>query len=178
VDKSPEGTLMLVRRFIFHPLPTLALSLAGAALYAGYATLRFSGDKLSNQYLYVVPIVAPFVAFLCDRAARFHQSSVIQLVIDVLVVGTAMWRVFGNVPYISGHALFLTYALLSTNTRVAQVTAAVVLLEVIYLKLFVWHDVVTPFSGLALGAVAALIARRYGGSIRIKAQSPQPTVGR
>ncbi|MFL6209815.1 MAG: hypothetical protein ACJ74W_13245 [Pyrinomonadaceae bacterium] len=155
---------MSIRPLTFHPLLTLALSLAGASLYAIYATLHFSGDKLANQYLYVVPIVVPFVAFLCDRAARFRQLTAVQLAIDALVVGTAMWRVFGNVPYISGHALFLTYALLSTNRRVAQITAALVLLETIYLKLFVWHDVVTPLSGIILGTLVALIARRYHGT--------------
>lgn len=138
----------------------LALALTGAALYAVYAAWRFAGEKLTNQYLYVVPIVAPFVAFLCDRANRRRQATVLQLTLDLLVVGTAMWRVIGNVPYISGHALFLTYCLLSTKTRVAQITAALILLETLYLKLFVWHDVVTPTSGLVLGLAAALIVRR------------------
>lgn len=152
---------MLLRSRLFYPPSVLALSLLSAALYAGYATLRFSGDKLSNQYFYVVPIVVPFVAFLFDRAERVHQRTRAQFVIDGIVVLTAMWRVIGDVPYVSGHALFLTYALLSTRSRVALVTAALIMLEVLYLKIFVWHDWITPTGGIVLGSVAAFISWRH-----------------
>ena len=54
-----------------------------------------------------------------------------------------MMRVFGDVPYVSGHALFLTYAIMSRGSRVVRVTATLVMIEVIYLKLFVWHDFIT-----------------------------------
>jgi hypothetical protein len=149
-----------LRSITFHPLSVLLFSLIGASLYAGYATLRFSGDKLFGIYLYVVPIVIPFSAFLFDRAERFRQINFIQLATDGLVVGTAIWRVIGNVPFISGHALFLAYALLSTRSRVAQITAAIVMIQVIYLKYIVWRDWITPTSGIVLGAIAALLAWR------------------
>ena len=149
------------RSIIFHPLTVLLFSLMGASLYAFYATLRFPGDKLSGIYFYVVPIVIPFVAFLFDRAERFRQSNHIQLALDVLIVGTAIWRVIGHVPFISGHALFLTYALFSSRSRVAQITAAIVMLQVIYLKYIVWHDWITPTSGIVLGMLAALIRWRF-----------------
>lgn len=145
---------------IFHPAAVLTFSLLGAGLYALYATLRFPADKLPGQYLYVAPIVAPFVAFLFDRAERFRQSPPLGLVVDVVVVGTAVWRAVGHVPFVSGHALFLSYALLSGRSRVTQIMAAVVLLEVIYLKYFVWHDWVTPSTGMLLGSAAAFLVRR------------------
>lgn len=151
------------RSFIFHPLIVLSLSLIGAALYALYVTLRFPSGSLWGQYFYVAPIVVPFAAFLFDRAARHRQVTAFQLIIDVLVVGTAIWRVIGHVPYISGHALFLTYALLSTRSRVAQITAAVVMLQVIYLKYLVWDDWITSTIGIALGLLAAL-ARMWLGA--------------
>jgi hypothetical protein len=163
-----EQTFASSRPFIFHPLTVLFLSLGGAALYALYATLRFSSGSLWSQYYYVTPIVVPFVAFLFDRAERFRQLTAIQLVTDALVVGTAVWRAIGHVPYISGHALFLTYALFSTRSRVAQVTAAIVMLQVIYLKYIVWHDWVTSTCGIALGLLAALVTRRF--SSRSKAE--------
>lgn len=150
----------LPRPFIFHPAVVLTFSLLGAGMYALYATLRFPADKLPGQYLYVVPIVAPFVAFLFDRAERFRQSPPLRLIVDALVVGTSVWRAVGHVPFVSGHALFLTYALLSCRSRVGQVTAAAVMLEVIYLKYFVWHDWVTPTTGMLLGAAAAFLVRR------------------
>jgi len=63
--------------------------------------------------------------------------------------------VIAHVPYVSGHTLFLTYALLSTRTRVAQITAAVVMIQVIYLKYIVWGDWITSTIGIALGLLAA-----------------------
>lgn len=152
---------MSPRRFVFHPLVVLLCSLLGALLYAAYAASRFSGDKLRGVYIYVVPIVVPFIAFLFDRAKRFRGLAMIVLVVDILVVGISMWRVVGHVPYISGHALFLSYALLSSRTRIARGAAAVVMLQVIYLKYIVWHDWITPTSGIVLGTLAAFIAWRF-----------------
>ncbi len=125
-------------------------TLRGAALPA---------DRLYNQYLYVVPIVVPFVAFLFDRAERGSRAVLFRTVLDALVVVTAMWRVIGDVPFVSGHALFLSYALLSSRSRFARVSAGAVMLEVIYLKYFVWHDHVTATVGMILGAAAALCLR-------------------
>ena len=121
-----------------------------------YVTLRFPSDSLWGQYFYVTPIIVPFAAFLFDRAARHSQISAFELIVDVLVVGTAMLRVIAHVPYVSGHALFLTYALLSTRSRVAQITAAVVMLQVIYLKYIVWGDWITSTIGIGLGLLAVL----------------------
>jgi hypothetical protein len=142
----------------------MSLSLIGAGLYALYATLRFPSDSLRGQYFYVTPIVVPFAAFLFDRASRRRKITAFQAIVDVLVVGTAMWRVIGNVPYVSGHALFLIYALLSTRSRVAQLTAAVVMLQVVYLKYFVWGDWITATNGFALGLLAALVRMWLGGN--------------
>lgn len=152
---------MSVRSIVFHPLIVLLVSLLGASLYAFYATLRFSEDQLFGLYFYVAPIVVPFVAFLFDRTQRVRQSNLIQFAIDVLVVGTAMWRVIGTVPFVSGHALFLSYALLSTRSRVAQITSGIVMFLVIYLKYLVWHDWVTPTSGIVLGTLAAIVRWRF-----------------
>jgi len=150
------------RRFSFHPLIVILVSLSGAFLYALWATWRFSGDKLANQYLYVVPIVVPFLAFLIGRVRCIPETNKIGFALDLLVVGTAMMRVIGDVPYVSGHALFLTYAALGPGTRSSRITAVVVWIEVLYLKFFVWHDLITPITGMTLGAIMALIAKCYG----------------
>jgi hypothetical protein len=145
---------------LFHPLIVLLFAIGGALLYAALITWRYSGRNLENQYLYVVPIVVPFVSFLLDRAERLRHLKIGRLVVDALVVGTAMMRVIGNVPFVSGHTLFLTYAILGSASRVTQITASLVMLEVIYLKYFVWHDPISSSSGIVLGVIAALIARR------------------
>lgn len=169
-------TLSAFRPCAFHPALILACSLAGACLYAIYAALRFPADKLPGQYLYVAPIVVPFVAFLFDRAERLRLLTPVQLAVDAAVVLTAMWRVFGDVPYVSGHALFLTFALLSSRRRVAQATAAVILLEVVYLKFFVWHDWITATVGVLAGSAAAFISRRQREGARPERSASGPAI--
>jgi hypothetical protein len=148
----------------------LLLSLGGASAYAIWVTLRYPGGRLLNQYIYVVPIVVPFVSFLIDRAEKmcptnFSLSFItarwcFAALIDAIVVGTSMMRVIGNVPYISGHTFFLSYAVLTTKSLVAKTLAALVLLETVYLKYFVWHDLVTSTVGIMCGSLAAVVALR------------------
>jgi hypothetical protein len=83
-------------------------------------------------------------------------------VVDIVVVGAAMMRVVATLPLVSGHTLFLTYAILGPGSRVTRITASVVMIEVIYLKYFVWHDSISSSIGIALGIIAALIAHRFG----------------
>ena len=157
------GPSLKTRPLIFHSCVVLLLSTGGALLYAGWITWRLDGRNLENQYVYVVPIVIPFVSFLLDRAERIQELKVLGLVVDVLVVGTSMMRVIGDVPFISGHTLFLTYAILGPASRVTRITSSLVMLEVIYLKYFVWHDPVTSSTGIVLGTIAALVTHRFGG---------------
>ena len=89
-----------------------------------------------------------------------HQLSRQQVMVDVVVVGLAVARVFTSFPFVSGHTLFLTYAIGSSRSRVTVVTASLVMLQVIYLKYFVWHDVVTSTSGIILGGLAAYLVTR------------------
>jgi hypothetical protein len=155
----PHSRKTSLRTRPFHPSIVLLLSLAAASLYAVWAHWRFGGQNLQNQYLYVVPIVVPFFSFLLDRVERIKRASIAGLAIDFLAVGTSMMRVIGNVPYVSGHTLFLSYAILGPASRVTRITASLVMLEVIYLKYFVWHDPVTSSAGIMLGTIAALITR-------------------
>lgn len=148
---------MSSQRLIFHPFVVLIFSLIGASSYAFYAARGVSEDQVAGHLFYLFPIVIPFVAFLFDRAERFRQTSILKFLVDALVIGTAMGRVVGNVPYVSGHTLFLTYCLASTRSRIPRVAAAMVLLQVIYLKYFVWHDWITSTSGIVLGALAAFV---------------------
>lgn len=167
---------MKTRSFIFHPLVVLIVSLIVASIYATYAALRFPADILPAHLSYVLPIIIPFAAFLFDRAERLRQYAIIQLVVDLLIIGTALGRVVGNVPLVSGHTLFLTYCLLSTRSIVPRFTAAIVLLQVIYLKYFVWHDWTTSTSGILLGAFAAFIVWWFKERAEGKRLIPRPTI--
>lgn len=161
----------MTSRRTFHPVIVLLVSLAGAAAYAAWASSRFGGETLSSQYVYVVPIVVPFVAFLLDRTIEIRTAGLFVLTVDALVVFTAMMRVIGNVPYVSGHALFLTYAILRPGSLVTRITAALVMIEVLYLKLLVWHDFVTPVGGIVLALIAAWLVRQLRTRQSVASQS-------
>lgn len=66
----------------------------------------------------------------------------------------------GLVPLISGHALFLTFAMAGPSSRLTRISSAIVMIQVIYLKFFVWHDSVSPVTGMLLGLIAAFIVWR------------------
>jgi len=123
--------------------------------------LNRSVFTFSASFFYVVPIIVPFVAFLFDRAEHWKESRTLRVLVDVIVVGTAIGRVVANVPFVSGHTLFLTYAMFSSRSRAVKISAAVVMLQVIYLKYVVWHDWVTSTSGIALALLAAYVANRF-----------------
>jgi len=148
--------------FLFHPLVVLVCAGAGVLTYVVLVRWRFQGGNLTNHLVYTLPIIVPFVAFLFDRAQRVWETGWLELMIDLAVVATSILRAMGVVPLVSGHALFLTYAIARPGSRVTKITALIVMLQVIYLKFFVWHDPVTPATGILLGLFAAFVVRRLG----------------
>jgi hypothetical protein len=141
------------RRLIFHPLVILGTALISASLFSLLIIFLFHGERRTYFLYYFVPVGIPFVAYLFDRLDRWRELSRGQWIIDLLVVALSLGRAFLPIPLISGHALFLTYALLSTRSWPARITAAIVMFEVCYLKLIVWHDF-TLLGGLTLGCIA------------------------
>ena len=146
-----------MRRNRFRILFVLLGALLVMVSYVAFMRWRHPGGDLSNNFFYVLPIIVPFVAFVFDRAERLRSASLIELTIDCVVVGTAMMRVIGDVPFVSGHALFLTYAITRPGTWLTKVTASLVMMQVLYLKFFVWRDSITPVTGIALGLLAGLL---------------------
>ena len=121
--------------------------------------------------MYVVPIVVPFVAYLLDRGERWSERNKKQKLIDAIVVLIAR-RVIGNVPFVSGHTLFLSYCIITSRSLVARLTALIVMAQTVYLKYFVWHDWVTSTSGIVLGCVAAIIAWQMEDHVMLRANAP------
>jgi len=166
-DKRFERENMLAQsKTNFHPLIVLASSLVAASLYALYALqsphTRANISDPAGSFWYVVPIVVPFVAFLFDRFERLRQLNPSHFVIDLIVVGAAVGRVVAHVPLVSGHTLFLTYAIISSRSRVVKIATAIVMAHAVYLKYFIWHDLVTSTTGILLGAVAGFLVFRFG----------------
>lgn len=131
-------------------------------LYAATMKWRFAGVDLRLHFIYVLPIIVPFVAFLLDRGAQVRTAGWQESVIDFIVVAVSILRALGVIPLISGHALFLTYAIVRPGSWLTKVTALLVMVQVLYLKIFIWDDQVTPFTGIAAGLMAALLVRGLG----------------
>jgi hypothetical protein len=108
----------------------------------------------------MTPIAVPFVAFVLERAEGLSKSGWPVGLLDVSVTGIALSRMFYPVPGISGHVLFLTYALFTLRYRVSRLFAALVLAQTLVLKVVFWHDYQTPPGGLLLGITGALLYHR------------------
>jgi hypothetical protein len=142
--------------FFSRPAIMLGLALAAAALFCGWIILRFEGEKQWYYLYYFAPISVPFVCFLLERADTLRNKTAWPYLIDLPVLVLSLIRAFYPLPFISGHAYFLSYALLTTRNWPARLTAALVLLEVIILKVFVWHDA-TLLGGMAAATFSALL---------------------
>ena len=164
------------RRFLFHPLTVLIIALIAALIFALFVNLFFKGEQRWFYLYYFTPIGIPFVAFLFERAERNALASKAAWGIDAVIVGLSLLRSVILIPVISGHALFLTYSLLTSRSKIARITALLVLLEVAYIKIFMWSDA-TIIGGVLVGCVAALLYGRMGFSdpaARASARSSGP----
>jgi hypothetical protein len=144
-----------MRQSIFQARTVLATSFAGALLFSA-AVLVFGGGRRFFYLYYFMPIGIPFIAFLFDRAERWRETPWAQKGLDAAVLALSLLRMLVAVPLISGHSLFLAYALLSARSWPARATAALVLLEVFLIKVFLWRDA-TLLGGLVVGVLAALL---------------------
>jgi len=147
------------RQYLFHPVTVILVSIAAASIFALLVTVLFDGEFRWFLLYYFTPIGIPFVAFLFDRAEQNELAPVASRAIDLAVLIPALTRAFVRLPFVSGHALFLVYSLLTSRSKVARMTAVLVLLQVAYLKLFVTHDTAL-FGGVIVGCLAALVYRR------------------
>jgi hypothetical protein len=139
----------------------LLCSFAGAAL-VGLWLLRDSSVRAtvldpSGTFQYFVPLMVPMIAFMFERVEHAREANFFQHGIDFLVFGLAVGRVVGDVPFISGHTLLLSYALLCSKSKIVRISAIAVLAQTLYLKYFVWHDFVTSNAGIILGCALALL---------------------
>lgn len=148
-------------RYIFHPMTVLTTAVFATAVFALLVYIIFDGDRRLYVLYYSAPIGIPFVCFVFDRAERYKTTPTALWVVDVAVLLPALTRALVPIPLISGHALFLSFALLTSRSKVARLTASLIMLQVAFMKIFLWHDV-TIVGGVLLGGFAALIYRRLG----------------
>ena len=155
LDKLPKSLS------IFQPRRVLLLSVAGAALVGLYLlrspSVRATVLDPSGTFQYFVPLMVPMIAFMFERVEHVREANFFQHGVDYLVFALAVGRVVGNVPYISGHTLLLSYALLQSKSKLVRISSIIVLAQTLFLKYFVWGDFVTSTVGIALGCTLALL---------------------
>jgi len=156
-----SNTLVDLRKQMFRPRIVLLCSFAGAAL-VGLWLLRHSWVRETvldpgGTFQYFVPLMVPMIAFMLERVERAREANFFQHGFDFLVFSLAVGRVVGDVPYISGHTLLLSYALVCSRSRIVRISALLVLAQTLYLKYFVWHDFVTSNIGLVAGCALGLL---------------------
>jgi hypothetical protein len=137
----------------------LAFAVGVAVAFAVLVTLRFTGPMRSFLIGYFAPIVVPFVLWLIERWDLRASYTRPQFGLDALVLVVSALRATDHFPLVSGHALFLVYALGTTRSPIVLATAMVVLAEVVFLKLFVWRDI-TLWVGVVVGMGLVALWRR------------------
>jgi hypothetical protein len=162
LDKKHSDIKMQLRKnlqdLLFHPLVAPATSLLTTLVFVFLIILRYEGEGRHYLLYYFAPLVIPYIAFVFDRLKNWNTIHNTQRLIDIFVLVISMMRLFITVPFTSGHALILTYIALSTQSLLARISAALVLLEVFYIKIFMWNDL-SFFGGALLGIIAAVLFR-------------------
>jgi hypothetical protein len=149
-------------------LVDLAIALGLAAAYAVSVVLRRSGHWLVYDLSYNLPIVVPFALLLLDRFRKRSALGVARCLVDAVVIALAASRVFLPVPFVSGHALFLTHAL-GTTRGVPRVAAALVMAEVTVFKI-VWMDP-SWLGGVVIGILGTWAWKRCARSRNVPASA-------
>ena len=107
-------------------------------------------------FFYFFPVFVTFFIFVFERLENYRNIHLAQWGIDAVVVAFSVLRAFYEVPIISGHALFLTFAFITLKRLSSRVLILLVWFQVLYFKLFVLHDP-TFFGGFIFGNIAALL---------------------
>jgi hypothetical protein len=145
---------------LFHPFVVIVVSGLATLIFVMTMLLlpRFAGEGRFYLLYYHAPIAFAFVTYLFDRAKQARAIQPRRWAIELSVVGLALSRTLMPVPFISGHALFLTYFILTASSRFARWVAVLVMLDVIYVKLVFVQDL-TLLGGVVVGLLAALLVR-------------------
>ena len=155
---------------IFQPGLVLLCSLTGAALVGLYLCrgehVRATILDPGGTFWYFVPLMVSCFAFMMERVQHVRQANFFQHGVDFLVFGLAVGRVTGgDVRYISGHTLLLSYMLVSSRSNIVRITSILVLVQTLFLKYYVWGDFVTSNVGMLLGcalaAIVWVVSRRF-----------------
>ncbi|MCC6876902.1 MAG: hypothetical protein IT378_21535 [Sandaracinaceae bacterium] len=140
----------------------ILLGALGACALLVAAKSIFTGLNAYFLY-YTLPIAVPFAAFLIERLA--DRGAISAALVDASVIVLSISRAFYPVPFVSGHVLFTAYAFATANSRAVRWSAALVLAEVMVLKLALWGDFGTPAGALSIAVIGWRVHTRLVGRV-------------
>ena len=112
-------------------------------------------------YWYQTPVGFVFVLFAIDRWQMRLARLTWRWILDIVVLLVSISRTVTWFLPLSGHTLFLTYAIFTSQRKWVSGVAFVVLIEAIVIKHFWLNDDSTPWVGMIGGLAAAGVAM-YG----------------
>ena len=139
-----------------------ALLLAALACLAGLCILLPASSLAEERrfsLLYNWPLFSAFFLWLYCRLQENTKFPLSKIALDALVVGLAASRLFGSLIPSSGHALFLSYSLLTVSNRSYRILAGVLLMGTVALKWY-WGDYRSWVYGIAAGLLCGFIYGR------------------
>ncbi|MFN0110939.1 MAG: hypothetical protein ACKVZH_18925 [Blastocatellia bacterium] len=107
---------------------------------------------------YNLPVFALGLWWLAARIRNRCELTFLGAATDLLVVAAGFSRFLGASIPTSGHALFLSYGLLTVANKPYRICALIFLAVTVGLKLS-WGDCSTWFYGIVFGAGLALLNR-------------------
>lgn len=131
--------------------------------FIGLALLLRSMTVMDKQLLfwYQTPVGFAFVLFALDRWRTHLVRLPLDWILDAVVLLVSISRTVTWFLPLSGHTLFLTYAILTGKSKLVRSVALVVLTEAIAIKHFWLNDDSTPWVGMIVGLLAS-IGALYG----------------
>jgi hypothetical protein len=124
--------------------------------------LRVAWDPPTRTYLEYVPIGAVFAGLVWDRLFPIWSGDLRAALCDALVVVLALMRaLIPPLPFISGHTLLATYAVLTARRWPLRSIALVVLAEIVSTKVFSSGGWKSMLGGLAAAGILAAFRRPF-----------------
>ena len=114
---------------------------------------------------YQLPVFIVFGLFGVDRYRHRSRVARGQWLLDGSVALLSASRTVMWFLPLSGHALFLTYAIGTSTSKMVRAIALLVMIEAVVIKHFWLHDDLTPWVGMVVGITMVLIYR-YAGRTR------------
>jgi hypothetical protein len=146
------------KRYLLNPWMQVSISLVLTVIFGIVASnlKEFNGAGRFILIAYHLPIGFAFSMFVLTETTNFKRERLVRHAVTLLVTAASLLRAFIEVPFYSGHAFFVTYMILVTESHAARIVAALVLLDVVYVKVFLLQDP-TIWGGIILGLAAFVI---------------------